>query len=492
MATTIRLIGKGIRNGSKYAPIRYRAARLAAKARPKDYLGQAQHIFSDFVRRWRYVKDPLNAEMITIGPQNIYRETMGGDVGVGHGDCDDATVAIGAQLAAIGFPVRIATIAPRNAPPGRLMTHVFAQALIPNHGWVTVDPVVFPSHGFGYIPPHSRLVTYNLDGDIINQYGNFRGEDLDNQNQGDKTMYNQGLLGNIGDVNQWTDYAGLGDYTPDAEDLLDFRKVGIKDFGIYAESMGMLPNLGILAEVDTDEFGRAWTPVLELSPQDYNYVRAWGRPKHGMVALGDNGETYIYDGFSGFFSRIFKKIKKGVKKVASKMKAIAKKVISKIPGGKYLLKLGEKVWKVAKKLVRPLAKFVGKYAAKLAPIAAMIPGYGPAIAAGLYTAGKIANIMNKFDVAITGKKGQVRKLKFKSDKHAKAFGQALKRSAEALKQAKKKKGAVRTRRLATPPIMARRQAGGARRPANRAGQIAALRAQIKRLQSGSGARSARA
>ena len=291
--------------------------------------------------------------------------------------------------------------------------------------------------------------------------------------------YQDYLLGNIGDVNRWTDYAGLGDYTPDAEDLMDFRKVGIKDFGIYAEAMGMLPNMGMLAEVETDETGRAWTPMLELAPHDYNYIRAWGKPYHGMVALGDNGETYIYDGFAGFFSKLFKKIKSGVKKVASKIKKIAKKVISKIPGGKYLIKLGEKVWKVAKKLVRPLMKFVGKYAAKLAPIAAMIPGYGPAIAAGLYTAGKIANIMTKFDVAITGLKGKPRKLKFKSDKHAKAFQKALVQSAEALKHAKKTKIAVRRKKLATPPRPMSRGRGGA-------DEISRLRAQIKMLQAGRG------
>jgi hypothetical protein len=334
-------------------------------------------------------------------------------------------------------------------------------------------------------------VTYNLEGEILSQYGNFRGDS--SQEKGDQMSenyqdyllgnigknYTEYLFGNVGDVNRWTDYAGLGDYTPDAEDLLDFRKVGIKDFGIYAEAMGMLPNMGMLAEVETDETGRAWTPMLELAPHDYNYIRAWGKPYHGMVALGDNGETYIYDGFAGFFSKLFKKIKSGVKKVASKIKKIAKKVISKIPGGKYLIKLGEKVWKVAKKLVRPLMKFVGKYAAKLAPIAAMIPGYGPAIAAGLYTAGKIANLMTKFDVAITGLKGKPRKLKFKSDKHAKAFQKALAQSAEALKQAKKTKIAVRRKKLATPPRPISRVRGGA-------DEIARLRAQIKMLQAGRG------
>jgi hypothetical protein len=75
-------------------------------------------------------------------------------------------------------------------------------------------------------------------------------------------------------------------------------------------------------------------------------------------------------------------------------------------------------------------KFVGKYASKLAPIAALIPGYGTAIAGALYTAGKIAKVMQQFDVK-TDKAGHP---KFKSPKHAHAFAQALRSHAEAAKK----------------------------------------------------------
>lgn len=439
MRATIRLIGRAIKDGSHYTPIRFRAARLASRAKPKDYLGQAREVFNDFVQRWRYVKDPTDRELVVTSPVQIYETVMGGDNGTGHGDCDDATVAVGAQLHAIGFPVRIATIAPAGAPPGRLMSHVFAQCKIPNIGWVTVDPVVYPDHGFGYLPPHARLVTWNLEGKIINQYGNAQGmSGLGGASMQGERWPDYSRLSGLGEIDQWTDYAGFGEYLPEnypLEAIPDFRTV-IKDYGIYSESMGIMGGLGLIAEVTTDETGRAWTPALEISPEDYEYMQVNPLPYEGMLGLGDNGDVYQYDGNLGFFRRLFKRIKRGVKKVA-------RKVLRKIPGGKYLMKLGKKVWKVAKKFVRPLAKFVGKYATKLAPVAALIPGYGPAIAAGLYTAGRVAKLMNKYDVMLTGKKGKPRKLKFKSGKQAKRFQKALKKAASKLKRSKRSRKARR-------------------------------------------------
>lgn len=438
MRTTVHLVGKAIQDGSKYLPIRNRAAALASTAGPKDYLGQARAIYDDFVKRWRYVRDPAGRELVTTSPQQIYHLVMGGrseDPGVGlgrgAGDCDDATVAIGAQLASIGFPIRIATIAPQGAPPGRLMSHIFIQAAIPSHGWVTVDPVVHPFHGFGFTPPHSRMALFDLNGTFLEGTGNLRNMS-GGTDKGESSMCN---------VRQFEDYAGFGDcFTGEDEDLLDFRKYGIKGFGIYADSMGILDlgdiGLGMAAEVDIDENGRAWSPALEMTPDDVTYIRSYGRPYHGMLALGDNMEVYQYDGSLGFFKKLFKKIKKKAKKLvhgaASFAKKTAKSLLKKLPGGKYLLKLGQKLWKISKKYLKPLAKFVGKYAKYLAPVAALIPGVGPAVAAGLYTAGKVANLMNKYGIKVAAKASDVvGKLRFPSDKIAKSFTADLKKAAKA-------------------------------------------------------------
>lgn len=182
MKATIKLIGDAIVLGSRYLPIRNRAAALATTASPKDYLGQVKAIYAGFLQNWRYVRDPFGRELVHRNPRQVFRMIMGGrsndpgvGMGKGAGDCDDATIAIGAQLASIGFPVRIATIAPVGQQAGPTMSHVFCQANIPGLGWVTVDPVVHPRHGFGYTPPHSRMVTWDLTGQLLGMKGNVRG-----------------------------------------------------------------------------------------------------------------------------------------------------------------------------------------------------------------------------------------------------------------------------------------------------------------------------
>lgn len=442
---TIRLIGQAIKRASEYLPIRNHAAMIAATAAPKDYLGQLNAIYDDFISRWRYVRDPIHKEMVTLSPAAISKymlalDGVGLGMGKGAGDCDCVTVALGAELVATGFPVRIATTAGPGHPPGYLFGHVFPQAHVQGLGWVTVDPVLHPHRKIFDTAPHSRIAFWNLEGKLLGYDGNVRG--LNGTGLlGEIDMYGQaGFLG-LGSLpeSQWSDLSGFlglseSDRTPD-----EWETVGLKGFGYLAGQMGIISgdemNLP-LAEVMVDGDGIARTPLMEVSPSDYNYVQTMGQPYEGMLALGDDGTIYQYDGSlgRGFFKRIFSRIKKGVRKVAQKIRKGIRKVISKLPGGKYILKIADKIHKVAMKFVRPLMKFVGKYAAKLAPIAALIPGYGPAIAAGLKVAGKVANIMNKWGVKLAGKKGQARTLVSKDPRNIKGMQQDLAQAARNLKR----------------------------------------------------------
>lgn len=452
MRQTIRMVGDAIKTASQYLPLRNHAASLATLAKPKDYLGQVAQIFQDAVKRWRYVNDPFGTELVTYSPEAIYRLVLGLDGkgvgrGYGAGDCDCISAAMGAQLLAIGRPVRIAVTAPPGSPAGSGFTHIFVQTKVPKIGWVTVDPVVHPRHGLGYTTPHSRIAYFGLDGQLMGHAGNATGL-AGIQERGD-------TMQPIPDLTQWTDY-GLGGVDPEPSAMpADWRMYGLGpqdglpphyQWGMYADTMGLMSGegLGLAAEVDVDLYGNrvlARTPMLELDPSDYRYIQTMRRPYPGMMALGDDGTLYEYDGTLGFFKKLFRKAKKAVKRVAKRVKRVAKKIIKKIPGGKYLLKLGEKVYKIAKKIVRPLMKFVGKYAAKLAPVAALIPGYGPAIAGALYTAGKVAKLMTKYGVKLKGKKGTVRKLQFKTGSSAKKFKKALSKAAKRMKKKKSRRKA---------------------------------------------------
>lgn len=467
MRATIREIGKAIRRGSVYPPIRNLAAMVAARARPKDFLGQLNEIYDDFIDRWRYVRDPLTKELITASPEAIYRLVLAGDgVGMGEGkgagDCDCATVALGAMLESTGFPIRIATTADRNAPAGPLFGHVFVQAHVPKHGWITMDPVLHPRKKFADIANYSRIAFWNLDGRLLGKSGNVRGLGFGNPEHGGVEM----PMGEyLPPVTQWQD-VGFGYAGDEWEEPDDWSTVGPIGFGCYNGDLGLidgaaLSNIGV--EVDEEDWGGvmgARTPMLEVDPQDYLYMSFVGRPYQGMLAFGDDGDLYSYDGSLGwgFFKRVFKKVKKAVKKVGRRIKKGITKVLKRSKFGRFLLKVGSRIRKIAMKIVKPLMKFVGKFASKLAPIAALIPGYGPAIAAGLAAVGKVANLMKKFGVVTKGVKGAVRGLKLANPKLLKPFRVALKGEAKKMKQFRSRNPASFTKMLKKQKSRLRRKA----------------------------------
>lgn len=433
MRATIRLIGKSIREGSHYGPTRALAAKYASLAAPKDYLGQARSIYNGFIKRWRYVRDPVTREMVTASPMASFKLVMAGDgigagFGLGAGDCDCATVALGSLLESVGLPVRIVTIAKPTAPPSQLMDHVYPEVKIPKLGWIPADPVIYPKAGFGVPPPASRKVVYDLDGNVLSSQGNLSG-------LGENEMYPQ-----IWERAPMQVYNGLGagpmiveDMSPeffgsadDGQEPADWSTVGLRNWGHLAPTMGATEDgMNIPIEVGPSQTmyygGLARTPMVELAPADYAYLSNNRRAYDGMMGLGDDGEVYVYDGLGGFFKRLFRKAKrfvkkvrkkirggiskivKGVRKVAGRIRKGIRSVVKRLPGGKALIKIAGKIRKVAMKVVRPVSKFVGKWAGKIAPIANFIPGYGPAIAAGLRVAGRVAKTFNTVDRLSRGK-----------------------------------------------------------------------------------------
>jgi hypothetical protein len=156
-----------------------------------------------------------------------------------------------------------------------------------------------------------------------------------------------------------------------------------------------------------------------MNPADVAYVEKAGVPLVGMRAVGDNGYLYEWtkgddqaDGRLGgkvgdFFRKIGRGIKKGVKAVGKGIKKglsyIRKGIrwaVSKTAFGRFVLRIKDKIVDIALKIVKPLAKFVGKWAPRVAPVAALIPGVGPAIAGGLVAAGTIARAYNKYGAVV--------------------------------------------------------------------------------------------
>ena len=166
LAQTIELIGQGIKDASTYQPLRLHAAQLATRAPRKNYRKQLEEIYNDFLSRWRYVRDPFELETVaTTGPAvwGIVAGNWNADPdGYGHGDCDDATVYLGAAARAIGFPVRIVTMAKAGQPTDD-HSHVYPEAQIPGIGWTPLDAVAHPAP-MGSAPPASSRIIWDLEG----------------------------------------------------------------------------------------------------------------------------------------------------------------------------------------------------------------------------------------------------------------------------------------------------------------------------------------
>jgi hypothetical protein len=465
LKTTIRLIGKAIRDGSIFLPIRHLAGRAAATAPPKDYNAQIKAIYHAITQDWwRYTFDPKGAEVLTVGPQQIYEITLGKGAPnhQGYGDCDDVAIASGALLASIGFDVRIATTVKPGSP--YIFDHVFVFVKATRDGhWICFDPVLYPKAGCGDITKFKRIALWSLDGKLIAKRGPFPqrfdavmslyGSDQPNNDlsfltgaEGTQTMRNPNCPNfyNFPDYSDSMGFFGEADNVPQSavprlvkDDIIpDFARHGIVGFGAYGGIMGSMTGAQtpqIMAEYDESDTigntGYVRTKHFELAPDDYQFVKINGIPPMGALALADDGEVYQWEsnpeGIGGFFKKLFRKAKKkiggAIRRVAKGAKKLVKKFVKRLPMGKLLWRIGSKIHATAMKLVKPLLKIVGPIAKKIAPIAALIPGIGPAVAAGLMITGKVYDVANKFGVKFDKDKKPI----IKNKEQGKAFATAL-------------------------------------------------------------------
>ncbi len=167
-------MGRAARDASRSFTLQEWASRLAAKAPPRDYVGQLRELYGGIIKRWRYVMEP--GERVPGSGRAVLRYTLGAgyncadpercDVeatpwrSMGWGDCDDVSTLAAAGVLALGMsPVWRVVRWPGGA-------HVSVLARTPRGRVVSLDPVGHPSHGFGWRmdPPAGDVQTFDLDG----------------------------------------------------------------------------------------------------------------------------------------------------------------------------------------------------------------------------------------------------------------------------------------------------------------------------------------
>lgn len=176
---TLAVMGKNARASANTWTMREWAARLATKAKPRDYVGQLREVYNGIVKRWRYVQEP--GEWVHGKPETLLGYTLGANYNRGPrcpnplhcdvegtkwrehgwGDCDDVAQLAGAAALAIGMPeVRWRVARWGNG------AHVSAIVRTPTGEWVSVDPVGHPKHAFGWAldPPGGSVRFFDMHG----------------------------------------------------------------------------------------------------------------------------------------------------------------------------------------------------------------------------------------------------------------------------------------------------------------------------------------
>jgi hypothetical protein len=168
--TALKRIAELIAKGSIDPAVRRAALAITRDVDARDDLGELEALYTavkhgtDAVpglrKGVRYVADPRAADFFT-GAGKLLEECRHGACG---GDCDDATILIGAMASSLGFKVGARAYARPSDGDG--FTHIYAVASIPKRGpW----PANYGGHGLdttvesarvGWEPKKGKVLTY--------------------------------------------------------------------------------------------------------------------------------------------------------------------------------------------------------------------------------------------------------------------------------------------------------------------------------------------
>jgi hypothetical protein len=109
---------------------------LAKAGSPTGHRSKAQAILNAYRKKVPYVPDPVQSEFMAGPVQTLCLDDHG--VCIVGGDCDDATITVGACLLSIGIPVQVVGASYRQ--PTDQPVHVYLQFQDESGTWVPADP----------------------------------------------------------------------------------------------------------------------------------------------------------------------------------------------------------------------------------------------------------------------------------------------------------------------------------------------------------------
>lgn len=148
-AETIAKMQELVTLGKREREVRKQLHEIIKDCPPKDYLCYAKSAYHFCRDKIKYVFDPAGVELVENPKWTLQTKVA---------DCDSICILLATLCEQMGFPCRFVTIKADLSRPDEY-SHVYMQANIPKHGWVSMD-CTMPNKEFGWEPDKQFPRTY--------------------------------------------------------------------------------------------------------------------------------------------------------------------------------------------------------------------------------------------------------------------------------------------------------------------------------------------
>jgi transglutaminase-like putative cysteine protease len=132
---TVNAIRDCVTAGLRDPSVRLRAESVVAHCAERDEQCEVRSIFTWVLNHFRYRRDPTGLELVK-GPEVSDAEIT--QRGFFQGDCDDVTTYLAALLKAMGYQVKVATIAIPGQ--GQAYRHIYPSVYLPRaRQWLALE-----------------------------------------------------------------------------------------------------------------------------------------------------------------------------------------------------------------------------------------------------------------------------------------------------------------------------------------------------------------
>lgn len=235
--------------GKREGEVRAQLYDIIKDCPPKDYLCYARAAYLFCRDKIRYVFDPSGVELVE-NPKHILKTRVA--------DCDSICCLLATLCEQMGFQSRFVTIKADLSRPNEF-SHVYMQARIPKHGWVSMDATM-PNKEFGWEPDPMFPRSYHP-----------ASNDAPESHEGDK-MAGMGQLGMVPGASAtpgvvvsqmwaWQQDGNLFPATPDDADGAIFAEETMPE--LNGAPVGSLTGMGDVGGV-VDQAAAAYSMVTKI------------------------------------------------------------------------------------------------------------------------------------------------------------------------------------------------------------------------------------